>query len=643
MQLLRPWVVVSVALLALGACGGGDLVLPNEGQPAQVEGISGDVQTGTILEPLADSLVVKVTDRFGNPVPGIEISWSAGDGGEVRPATSVTGVNGLAATQRILGAEPGTYATSAVASVLPEDVVSFTTTAVAAKLTLTTQPPSVAASGVLLDPQPVLQLQDPGGTPLAREGVTVSVQIASGPGSLTGTTSQTTDAGGSVAFTDLAIAGAPGARTLIFAAAGYAPATSTPISIGVGAPAVVAAAAGTGQTAPAGTAVPVRPAVIVRDAGGTPVASATVTFAVTGGGGNVTGESATTGTDGIATVGSWTLGSSAGSNALQATVGADGVSGNPVTFTATATAGPASADKSSVSATPSIVASRGTSTATATIVVRDSRNNPLAGQPVTLTATGDGVTLTQPGPTNGAGRTTGTMSATVVGPHVITAMTGGVTLGSATVTVTPGAPSPSRTSVTVPNGAVDTPTEIAIALQDEFGNVLPDAKGQIAVSVSGANSIGSVAVDDLGGGNYRAVYTPTTAGIDQVGVAVAGQAVVGSPFASTVAAGAADANHTTANVPKEVGLLNPAENPVRITVITADSRGNPVGHGGNQVTITVQRDKDVVAVPLVTDAGDGTYTATWTVQSTANNDRVTITLNGTEIKDSPFPVKVSLF
>jgi hypothetical protein len=31
------------------------------------------------------------------------------------------------------------------------------------------------------------------------------------------------------------------------------------------------------------------------------------------------------------------------------------------------------------------------------------------------------------------------------------------------------------------------------------------------------------------------------------------------------------------------------------------------------------------------------------VQSTANNYRVSITLNGTEIKDSPFSVKVSLF
>jgi hypothetical protein len=636
--------VASALSLALGACGGGDLTLTNEGQPTQVEGISGDFQTGTILEPLVDSLVVKVTDRFGNPVPGIEISWSADGGGEVQPATVATGVNGMAATQRVLGSQPGNYGTTAVASVLPEDAVRFTTTAVAAKLALTTEPPSTASSGVLLDPQPVLQLQDPSGTPLAREGVTVSVQIASGPGSLTGTTSRTTDAGGSVAFTDLVIAGAPGARTLIFAASGYAPATSTPISIGVGAPSVVAAAAGTGQTAPAGTAVPVRPAVIVRDAGGTPVASVSVTFAVTSGGGSVTGGAAMTGTDGIATVGSWTLGSSAGPNSLQATVGADGVSGNPVTFNATAAAGPASADKSSISAAPgTITASQGSATATITVVVRDSRNNPLAGQSVSLTATGAGVTLTQPGPTNAAGTTTGTLSATATGPHVITAVTGGVTLGSATVTVTPGAPSAARTSVTVPNGTVEMPTEVLIALQDEFGNPLADSKGQIVVSVSGANTVGSVGIDDLGGGSYRADYTPDVAGIDQVSVTVAGAAVAGSPFTSTVAAGAADPGHTTADVPKEVALFNPTENPVHITVRTADKHGNPVGHGGSQVTITVQRDKEVVAVPVVTDVGDGTYTASWTFQSAASNYRVHITLNGTEIKDSPFSVKVTLF
>lgn len=643
MHLSRPFVASALSLV-LGACGGGDLVLPNEGQPDKVEGISGDAQTGTILEPLRDSLVVKVTDRFGNPVPGIEISWSAEDGGEVRPATAVTGVNGMAATQRILGSEPGSYGTTAVAPVLPEDAVSFTTTAVAAKLTLTTQPPSTASSGVPLDPQPVIQLQDPSGTPLAREGVTVSVQIASGPGTLTGTTSRATDAGGSVAFTDLAIAGAPGARTLIFASSGYAPATSTPISIGVGAPSTVAVAAGAGQTVPAGTAVPVRPAVIVRDAGGTPVAGVGVSFVVTSGGGSVTGGAATTGTDGIATVGSWTLGTSAGPNSLQATVGADGVSGNPVTFSATAEAGPASAEKSSVSAAPgTIAASQGTTTATITVVVRDSRSNPLAGQSVSLAATGAGVTLTQPGPTNAAGTTTGTLSATAAGPHVVTALTGGVTLGPVTITVTPGAPSPARTSVTVPNGIAGTPTEVLIALQDEFGNAVAGAKEQIAVSVSGANPVDHAGVEDLGGGSYRAVYTPKSTGTDQVSVTVAAQGVVGSPFTSTVAADAADANHTTADVPKEVGLFDPTENPVHITVSTADKFGNPVGHGGSQVTITVRRDNNVVAVPPVTDVGDGTYTATWTVESTANNYRVYITLNGIEIKDSPFSVKVTLF
>ena len=98
--LRRP--LVSIALLALVACGGGDLTLPNEGQPANVSVVSGDGQTGTILEPLPDSLVVQVTDRFGNPVPGVEVTWAAEGGGDVQPATAVTGSDGRAATQRIL-------------------------------------------------------------------------------------------------------------------------------------------------------------------------------------------------------------------------------------------------------------------------------------------------------------------------------------------------------------------------------------------------------------------------------------------------------------------------------------------------------------------------------------------------------------
>ncbi len=107
-------------------------------------------------------------------------------------------------------------------------------------------------------------------------------------------------------------------------------------------PATTAAvSAGNGQTATAGTAVPVAPAIIVRDALNVPVPGLDVVFAVTGGGGSLTGAVAQTNSSGIATVGSWTLGTTPGANTLTATVQVGGVSGNPVNFTATGTgAGP---------------------------------------------------------------------------------------------------------------------------------------------------------------------------------------------------------------------------------------------------------------------------------------------------------------
>ena len=91
-------------------------------------------------------------------------------------------------------------------------------------------------------------------------------------------------------------------------------------------------AAGDDQVADAGAAVAVAPAVRVAR-GGRPVVGANVTFSVAAGGGTVTGSSAITGDDGVATVGSWRLGS-AGPNVLRAAVA--GVSARPVEFRATA-------------------------------------------------------------------------------------------------------------------------------------------------------------------------------------------------------------------------------------------------------------------------------------------------------------------
>ncbi len=101
----------------------------------------------------------------------------------------------------------------------------------------------------------------------------------------------------------------------------------------------VSIVAGDNQSAAPNAVVSVRPSVIVKDAAGAPVSGVTVTFSVDAGGGAVTGATAVTGSDGIATVGQWTLGSSAGSNALKVTVG----SLAPIIFHATAVGAPITA------------------------------------------------------------------------------------------------------------------------------------------------------------------------------------------------------------------------------------------------------------------------------------------------------------
>jgi len=97
---------------------------------------------------------------------------------------------------------------------------------------------------------------------------------------------------------------------------------------------------GNGQSAVAGTAVTTDPSVRIVDAGGNPVSGLTVTFAVATGGGAITGNTDITDADGVAEVGSWTLGSTPGANTLTATC-AGIASPQQLTFTATGTSGPA--------------------------------------------------------------------------------------------------------------------------------------------------------------------------------------------------------------------------------------------------------------------------------------------------------------
>lgn len=637
---LRCWRLASLVLLA--ACGSGDLTLPNEGQPSAMTAARGNNQSGTVGEALLDSLVVRVTDGFNDPVAGVTVVWSPETGGTVAPATSVTSADGYASTERVLGPAVGTYVTRAELTGVadPPAPVVFTTTGVAARLSFEAEPPATAASGVTLDPQPVLQLQDASGEDIARGGVVVTVQISAGGGSLSGATTATSTPDGRVAFTDLAIRGSPGTRTLIFAADGFASATAL-VAVGVGAPASIESAAGGGETAVVGTAVPTPPAVLVRDADGNPLPGIPVSFKVTAGGGTANGRTPVTGSDGVAAVGGWTLGQKVGANTLQATLSGLEVSGSPVVFAATGTPGPVSAATSLVVADPAqISASTGTSASTITITARDAFENPIPGLAVTLSATGSGNTLTQPGgPTGTDGTTTGTLSATLPGDRVVSAEIDGVAVAqTATIRVSAGSPVAAQSSATVPGGTAGQVTTIQIHLKDAEGNAVEGRRDAIAVAISGANTVNQVPVTEQGGGTYTASYTPQKSGSDAIAVKVLGTALSGA-LTSTVIAGPPSRLTSTVEMPARVTVI-PNQLPVHLTITAFDALGNRITRGGANFEVRIEDEKEGDPLDL-TDNRDGTYSTSFSLSTGVY--LVHVRLDGDELKDSPYQLIVSFF
>jgi hypothetical protein len=208
-------------------------------------------------------------------------------------------------------------------------------------LTIATQPASTATLGVALNPQPVIQLQDAGGGNLPTPGVQVTAAIVTGGGTLSGTTTVSTDAQGRATFTDLAINGDPGGRTLVFTAPGYGSVTSATIDVQAAPPAPPSGAQSSVTVDPA--AVPAGSTstitVTVRDATGTPLVGRSVTVAATGSDNTITGNPGTTGIDGVAT---FTF-SSPTAEAKTITATSDGVAlGTPQTLTVEAAPPPTS-------------------------------------------------------------------------------------------------------------------------------------------------------------------------------------------------------------------------------------------------------------------------------------------------------------
>jgi hypothetical protein len=402
---------------------------PTTGPPASITKISGDNQTGVVGTTLPESLVVKVADVGGTGIPGVTVGWTIlSGGGSVSTASSVTNLAGLAAVQWAIGPVAAANSAEASAAGLSQTFTANGLAGAPSRLLISLQPGG-GQSGVILAPQPRIQLVDASDNPAPQAGITVTTTIASGGGTLGGVTALATDGAGQAQFTDLSVLGLVGSRVLSFSASGLTAATSNSITITAGPADTLIRQAGDNQTAQVGTPVAVNPAAVVRDASGNAVSGVTVAFSISSGGGTIANASSVTNSLGRAFAGVWTLGPAAGPNTL--TASSPGLGGSPAVYTATGTVvppGPVAAIlKADGDAQTAVAGSVAAESLLAQVV--DANNAGVPGVAVTWTVLSGGGSVAFTSGTsdaNGLATAAWTLGITV-GPNTVSASAAGFT------------------------------------------------------------------------------------------------------------------------------------------------------------------------------------------------------------------------
>ncbi|HEX6368769.1 MAG TPA: Ig-like domain-containing protein [Longimicrobium sp.] len=331
-------------------------------------------------------------------------------------------------------------------------------------------------------------------------------------------------------------------------------------------PASLSKTDGDGQTAPAGADLPVAPRVVVRDAGGSPVPGVAVAFAVTAGGGAVTGAAATTGADGTAAPAGWRLGTAAGANTLQAAVA--GLS--PVDFTATAVAGPAAA--LAAPGGTAVAGPAGTQLSLA-VVAQDAHGNPVGGATVAFSLTSGAGTLAAPSAVSGGdGRAAVGFTATAVGASTVAAALQGAGGPPVTFTVTAGAEGLSLAAVppVAREGFVGQRLAVRVRVTGAGGTpVAGVAVGFVPSAGGGAAAPAATATDAAG--EAQAWWTlPLAAGAHTLTASAAGQSAV---FTASARAVLLQASEPTTILGTPGGMVGVA---VRATAGGSPAEGVPV-------------------------------------------------------------------
>lgn len=477
----------------------------------------GDAQTGAVNTLLPLPIRARVTDAFGNGVPGISVQWGTFSG-EALPADSatLTDAAGFAQTTVQLGTAPGPAVLHAFNAALAGSPVSFTVTITsgpAAELFVDTEPAATVVAGAPITV--VVSARDAIGNVATDFVGTVTAAIASGPaGAVLGGTTDADAVAGIATFSALTVDLA-GTFTLRLTSPGLSDTVTVAFDVTPAAAASILLLDGDAQadTVSFGLANPLR--VEVVDAFGNPVAGVPVGWQIVSGGGGLSADTSVTDAAGIAT-NSVSLPTVAGTLNIEASV--DGLTGSPVAFTATAI--PAVATSLVVVAAPDTVVA-GVTVPTITVEVRDPFGNV-----VTWFAGDLSIAATDAPGAIATGTTTRSPIAGVVTFDDLTVnepgawflgVSGGGLATSLDFEVVAGA----AASFTLLGGDAQTglatqplPTPLAVQLTDAVGNPVVGEVVVFQVAAGGGTLSSGVAVDSVLTNSAGDAFTTWTLGTD---------------------------------------------------------------------------------------------------------------------------------
>jgi hypothetical protein len=284
--------------------------------------VSGDAQSFDAGTVAAESLTVRVLDKYSNPVPNVAIQWQPGsNAGSVNPASSPTRADGIAKTQWTTGYVTGSQTVTASASGVSNSPVQFTGTGrvVPARIVINAGNNQSATTGTRVPVSPSVALKDKNGNACCA-GIVVTFAVSTGGGSIVGSPQVVTDASGVATLEGWILGPTPGSNSLVARAD-----TLTPINFSATATAPQMAFEVQPTSVIAGDRIFPAVKVSVREASGRAI-NTTVTIALGSNPGNATlgGTLTRDVVDGVATFDDLTVSSAGSGYTLVATTPAGG-------------------------------------------------------------------------------------------------------------------------------------------------------------------------------------------------------------------------------------------------------------------------------------------------------------------------------